>query len=116
SNIPPESADFPTTKVAIKTQFMGSSPLQVNWMFHLNDPADSFRINGAAYHIPSKAINGFLRPAFNLKAEGDGIDALYFDFYGNHRQAQGNFKMNYHDLKIEVLRKNGRERNGVLTF
>lgn len=116
TNLQLESADFPATKVAVQTEFMGSSSLHVNWLFHVNDPADSFRINGAAYHIPSKAINGFLQPAFNLKAEGEGIQALYFDFYGDHRNAQGNFKMNYRDLKIEVLRKNGQERNGVLTF
>src|SRR5699024_9730860 len=116
TNIDLDREDFPETKVNFKTRFMGSSPLKVTWTFQINQKADNFRIRGHGRHIPPEAINSFFTPAFNMKAKGKGVNDLYFDFYGNNKTAQGHFKMVYKDLKIEVLKKGGKERNKFLSF
>lgn len=107
--------DFPSTEVAIDAQFMGTSPLNVDWSFKINDEEDKFNIHGSSSHIPPKAINPFFIPAFNVKAEG-GINQLYFNFNGNKNRAQGDYKMVYKDFKVKVLRKHEKKKNGFLSF
>lgn len=110
-----QTDDFQKTKVAIFCQFMGTSPLKVEWEFKINDPQDQFRIRGTGENIPPKALNSFFIPAFNMKAKGKGISRIDFDFYGNQNQAHGNYKMVYDDLRIEVLKDN-KKKKGFFTF
>lgn len=117
SNHPAGNDDFPETKFDIKTQFMGKSPLSVQWRFHVNNPDDSFRITGAGHNISPQQLNSFFVPAFNMKAEGDPIQDLYFDFYGNKYTANGNFKMVYDNVKIKVLKNDNKKSvNKLVTF
>lgn len=109
--------DFPKTIAQIQTQFMGASPLSVEWSFHINNPDDTFRITGESHHIPPEFINKFLQPAFNMQAEGTEIKDLYFNFSGNQYTANGNFKMLYDDLKIKVLKNDNKKSvNKLVTF
>lgn len=109
--------DFPKTIAQIQTQFMGASPLSVEWSFHINNPDDTFRITGESHRIPPKFINTFLQPAFNMQAEGTGIKDLYFNFSGNRYTANGNIKMVYDDLKIKVLKNDNKKSvNKLVTF
>src|SRR5690606_41726254 len=62
-------------------------------------------------------INTFLQPAFNMQAEGTEIKDLYFNFSGNRYTANGNFKMEYDDLKIKVIKyDNKKSVNKLVTF
>lgn len=116
TNLNMQSSDFPKTKVAISSRFMGTSPLKVGWEFKINDLADHFRIYGSSYNIPPRAINSFLIPAFNIRTKGKGIEALYFNFSGNKNTANGDFKMIYDNLKIEVLKNDTGKKRGFLSF
>lgn len=109
------SSSFPETQVHITSQFMGEAPLAVDWSFKINDPQDHFRITGKGQGISAEAINNFFIPGMNMEAEGDPIRTLYFDFYGDQNTASGDFQMIYDNLKINVLKKNGREKNNIFT-
>lgn len=104
TNVDMESDAFPETNIDITTQFMGTSPLDVNWRFKINDPKDNFRITGHSVDIPPKAMNGFFEAALNLKAKGEGINQLDFDFKGNDSSADGIYKMVFDDLEVEELK------------
>lgn len=110
-----KSSSFPETQIHITSQFMGEAPLTVDWNFKINDPRDHFRITGRGKGISAKAINNFFIPGMNMEAEGDPIRTLYFDFYGDQDTASGDFQMVYDNLKINVLKKNGREKNNIFT-
>lgn len=115
SNINMDAADFKETKFHITSQFMGNAPLTVDWVFMINDPKDRFRIIGNGAQITADDINNFFIPGMNMKAEGKPIKTLFFDFKGDAKTANGDFKMEYDDLKINVLKKNGEEQNKVFT-
>src|SRR5690606_38126236 len=71
--------DFPKTIAQIQTQFMGASPLSVEWSFHINNPDDTFRITGESHHIPPEVISTFRHSAFKMQAEGTRINDLHFN-------------------------------------
>ncbi len=106
----------PQTKVDISARFMGHAPLYVKWRFNIADKTDAFRIYGSSKSIAPTAVNSFLTPAFNLQMDGDNINSMYFDFEGDAYQARGKFKMTYENLKVNVLKKNGKRKNKVLSF
>jgi hypothetical protein len=59
-------------------------------------------------------MNSFLRPALNIEVEGK-ISSMFFNFYGNDDNALGDTRLQYHDFKVEVLRKDGVRKNKVLS-
>lgn len=117
TNLDMERNDFPETIVDIDCQLWGQSPMNVTWTFKVNQPEDNFRIKGKALGIPPKSLNSFFEPAFNMNATGENIEAIYFDFYGDKKIAQGEYQMVYDDLKIEVLKKEkDQQKNKLLSF
>lgn len=115
TNIHLEREDFPVTKLNIATQFYGVAPLNVQWQFKTNQLSDEFRIQGESHHIPADAVNLFFEPGMNLKAKGEGIQGLYFDFEGDSETAGGKYKMVYDDFNIQVLKDNGQKKSDFLS-
>ncbi len=115
TNINLKSSDFPETQFHIVSQFMGVAPLTVDWYFKINNPRDQFRIIGKGEGITADAINNFFIPGMNMKAKGEPIKKLYFDFSGDGETASGKFLMVYDDLKIDVLKKDGAEKNDIFS-
>ncbi|RAV30172.1 AsmA family protein [Sinomicrobium soli] len=110
-----ERKDFPATELAIETMFMGKSPLSVHWSFRVNDPSDTFTISGKSSGIPSESINSFFVPAFHTKTQGE-VNQLYFNFGGDLHTASGDFQIKFSNFTVEVLRKDGKEKRGFLTW
>lgn len=108
---------FPQTVVDIQTQFMGAAPLATQWYFYVNNLNDNFRIKGHSENMPPKTFNNFFEPAFNMKAEGEDVERLTFDFYGDGKTAQGEFLMLYDDLSVQVVQEeDADEKRGFLSF
>ncbi len=107
--------DFPETKISIQSQFMGKSPIHVDWSFEVNNPNDVFTISGNSYNIPQESINSFFVPAFGMKTYGQ-VNELYFNFRGSSTQASGDLSIDYEDFKVEVLKKGSSEKNGIMSF
>lgn len=108
-----ERQNFPSTKIDVRTRFMNTTDLEVNWQFKVNDQTERFTISGNAGKIPPEAMNPFFVPALQIKAKGN-LDALYFNFGGNNIHGNGDFRVNYSDFKIAVLKKNG-DKNKFLS-
>jgi hypothetical protein len=114
TNIGMNSPDFPETKIKISALLMGKSPLSINWKFDVRDPQDDFTISGEMEAISANEMNSFLRPAANIEVEGR-ISSMFFNFYGNNDSALGDTRLQYHDFKVEVLRKDGVRKNKILS-
>ena len=108
------SAEFPTTRVVAVADFMNEASLQLNWSFRVNNLSDWFDISGNMSSLSAKNMNGFLKPAMNVQAEGE-ITSMDFDFSGNRNKATGGVNISYKNFKIEVLKKDGTEKSGFLT-
>ncbi|WP_299007841.1 hypothetical protein [uncultured Tenacibaculum sp.] len=95
---------IPTTIVKIKSDFMGTSPLSIDWRFNIADVNDAFTIKGKLYEVSSKNINSFIEPALDIKCEGK-IDKLFFNFYGNDNFSNGDFAIAFKNLELKMLNK-----------
>src|SRR5690606_35822365 len=106
--------DFPRTIIEAKALFMGETDLTLNWSFDVSNEMDEFQVSGKLGAIEAGNINPFLVPAMNVEAEGN-IQSLYYDFYGNRNQANGNMQLSYRDFKVNILKDGEEERKSLLS-
>ncbi|KQR95135.1 hypothetical protein ASG01_04590 [Chryseobacterium sp. Leaf180] len=104
------------TRVGIKINciFMKTSPLNVNWDFDTADRSDRFSIGGKLSNIPAVALNSFVVPYMSVTATGT-INEMLFNFKGNPKGIGGPFSIKHKDLKITVLKKETKEKKGILS-
>ncbi|MBT8318857.1 MAG: hypothetical protein KJP01_01860, partial [Gramella sp.] len=114
TNIDLGRKDFPKTIVRFDTDFMKTAPLNANWEFDISDRSDAFSISGQMGRLAAEHMNEFLKPAMNVEAKGEILD-MYFNFYGNNTAASGDMRLEYKDFKVEVLQKDGRKKNKVVS-
>jgi len=92
------------TTIDIRTTFMGESNLSINWDFDINEPDDKFHIQGELGRLNATKMNSFTKSSLRVDITGD-IIRTYFNIYGNINRSQVDFKINYKELKVEVLDK-----------
>jgi len=106
--------NFPETVIHAQANFMEAAALNVNWTFNVGDTQDRFQIKGELGRIAAEQINEFMKPAMNVQAHGE-IEDLYFNFSGDPYNAIGDMRLEYKDFKIEVLQKDGKQKNKVVS-
>ncbi len=102
------------TKIKVHSRFMNKASLQVNWDFDVNNTSDQFTFSGSIHQLPTANLNTFLRPQIHATTTGT-LEQVFFNIYGNNNESKGDFKIKYHDFKIEFLRKNGKKKNKFLS-
>ena len=103
----------PKTQIVVNTKFMQQGDLVASWQFDIMDRSDKFNINGDLKNFPAPAMNPFLKPYMKVQANGK-IDHMAFNFNGNNDQANGNYAMDFKNLKMTLFNKENKERK-VLT-
>ena len=114
TNIGLDREDFPKTRVTSNSSFMKGAPLQIDWQFDISDRSDQFQISGNMGRLAAGQMNEFLKAGMNIEASGE-IQDMYFNFYGNGTKARGQMKLEYKDFKVEVLRKDGKRKNKIIS-
>ncbi|CAM4213841.1 DUF748 domain-containing protein [Gillisia hiemivivida] len=114
SNLNMEAENFQPTTIKAKAKFMGESNLNFNMEFDISDLEDKFNFSGNLVGISAGAMNSFLKPALNIEVEGK-ISSMFFNFYGNDDNALGDTRLQYHDFKVEILKKDGYSKNKILS-
>lgn len=109
-----EKKTLPQTRISVSTLFMNTTPLEVNWTFNVANTSDWFAMNGNLRNLKGKEMNGFLKPSMNMTAQGD-ITRLDFNFKGNKTNAGGDVVLDFHDFKVEMLRKDGTKKSGFFS-
>lgn len=114
TNIGMDSKNFPKTIVDVNANFMKTAPLKVEWEFDISNKNDQFQFSGQMGRLGADQINNFLKPAMNVQASGKILD-MYFNFYGNDTKGSGDMRLEYDSFKVEVLRKDARKKNKIIS-
>ena len=112
SNLEEEGGDV---EIKIKSKFMDSGGLELDWKFNVFDPKESFIISGGLSNLKTTTLNDFLIPNARLRSEGT-IDQMYFTISGGEYTAQGDIKMNYEDFRIQLLNKERDHVKKIISF
>ncbi len=96
------------TTIDIRTTFMDNSTLSINWNFDVNEPDDKFHIQGELSRLNATKMNAFTKSNLRVDITGQ-IIRTYFNINGNTNNSQVDFKINYDNLKVEVLDKKDRK-------
>ncbi len=100
--------------IKINCNFMGVSPMTVNWGFNTINKNDAFTISGDVYKIPATSINSFIVPYLSISAEGN-IQEMMFNFNGNSKNINGTFNLKYDNLKISILNRKDKQKRNFLS-
>jgi len=100
--------------IVINCNFMGVSPMKVNWNFDTSDLRDNFTIGGYINDLPANDINPFIKPYMNITATGT-ITSLNYNFKGNNDIMNGKFKITHKDLKVALIDKETKEKKKFLS-
>lgn len=107
---PVNKKKFPKTVADVKCLFMNHAPLSLKWTLNIPDVSDAFTINGQLQNINTAKIDPLAKPLMNFTANGT-IKDLRFNMNGNKENASGTFAINYNDFKVEIYKKDGKEKN-----
>lgn len=105
---------LPATVLDVKCLFMKSSPLRVTWSFNIPDKSDAFTIMGHLQNIDAQKTDAITMPLMNARTDGH-IKEVKFNFNGNLRHGSGPFAINYDDLKVDILKKDGKKENKLVS-
>ena len=119
SNTGMDQPNFQETQVYARTNFMGKANFELDWSFDVRDLRDAFLVSGKLSRVSDEEINYFVTPTINIETEG-AIEQLAFNFAGNNTSALGDMYVNYDDLRINLLKKDGTRRHpwisGIINF
>lgn len=104
----------PTTVSNVNCLFMKTSPLQVTWTFNVPDVSDAFTIKGDLRKLQSQNLDKLSQPLMNISTDSE-IKQVKFTINGNRDFATGTFAINYDNMKVAVYKKNGKEKNKLMT-
>lgn len=110
TNVGMNKPGFPRTDISADARFMKESNIHLDWTMDISSEVDSFYISGSLSRIGAEGINYFLTPTMNMTTEG-AIDRLDFNFAADNAYAGGDMYINYDALRINLLKKDGRERS-----
>ncbi len=86
-------------------QFMNTTKLQAYYIFPLNTDQMVFDCGGRLNEMPLSVINKILTPNAHLLIKNGTVDSAVLAFHADQEGAVGTMSTSYHDLKIELLKK-----------
>src|SRR5262249_3748395 len=93
-------------RLTADAKLMGSTSLHTQWDLVLNAPDARFKVTGKVVPFPITILNPAFEPLSMSSIRSGIADKLEFEINGNHDGSRGAVLLDYHDLKIDVLRKN----------
>lgn len=103
-----------STQLKAKGLLMGSAPINLDYMFDLTNENDEFLAKGKVFSLKTTELNPFLTPNLHVETEGY-IDEMYFTISGDSHASSGEMKMRYKDFRFDLLRKDGKRVDKLLT-
>lgn len=92
---------------------MNKARLHVYYGFPLNTEKMVFDCSGSLYDMPFTEMNKVLEPIAKVSAVQGEIDTMIFSFHAGDQYSEGEMKLLYHDLKIQILKKKDGLHNQV---
>jgi hypothetical protein len=120
TNMPAVIARSPFIKINATARLMNAGLMKANLVFNMHKAADGdFSARATLGNMDGKIFNGTAETLGLLKIKNGMLDNLQADITGSNAKAEGTIIFIYHDLDVELLRKNadGEIKNrGLLSF
>jgi len=104
----------------LSTNFMNSGKLLTNFVFDMTSKVGAYTYKGSLGQMDLTAVNKMIRPLLNVEVKSGNLKQIVFDVWANDYRSKGTFKMDYNDLKVNILSETGedgrREKKGFLSF
>lgn len=102
------------TTLDITGYFMDVTPFKANWTFDVNNKNDDFVFKMDMDALEFPRINEFTEPNLKVRFKGK-TNKMYFTIDGNKTKSTVDMKVNYQDLEINILNKNGNQKKWLLS-
>lgn len=109
-----KAAKGDATQLKVKGLLMGNAPIRLDYKFDVTNEHDEFLVKGRVSSLQAAELNSFLRPNLNVEAEGY-VDEMYFTISGDSHASSGDIKMRYEDFRFDLLRKDGKRVDKLMT-
>lgn len=80
------------------------------YTFPLKATKEFFYCSGSMSSMSMVSFNPIIEPAKHISIKSGQLDSLSFSFVADDNAANGTMKLRYHDLKIEVMNKEGEKK------
>ncbi|MEO8174439.1 MAG: hypothetical protein ABI581_15195, partial [Sediminibacterium sp.] len=119
TNVPGQLARDNTMKLDVTAKLMGVAALKTNWQMLLNASDGRFKVGGSTAPFPVTVLDKPFEALSMTSIRSGFVDKLDFEINGDRVGSTGNVLLNYHDLKIDLLKKNKEdslEKKGFISF
>ena len=106
--------DSQRLKINVKTDFMKTAPVEVDWSFNVNDNSDAFIFKADLGRLHANSLNQFTKPNVRVKLEGELLQT-YFTISGNKNRSQIVLKTDYEQLDIILLQEDENDKRGLIS-
>jgi hypothetical protein len=100
----------------IQARVMGEGNLQAELILPLEGDSRQISCSGSVGAMDLVPLNDMLEPSINMKIANGKLDRITFAFTGNDNKSQGWMEFLYHDLNVELLRKNPEKQWGFASL
>ncbi len=97
-------------RISARTKLMGQGDLRLSFSESYTDSLKGFFMLVRMGKMPFDALSPLLQPMFNIKIERGQMDSLSLRVKANDYLAYGKMDMNYHHLKVFLLKEDGRKK------
>lgn len=101
------NTDTTKTTFQIRAGMLGAAVLDLRGGFNVKDTLDRFYIHAQIEDIAVENFKSFTVPNMNMTATGQ-IDRLNYTMNGNDHNAGASLQLQYTDLNVRLLQKNGK--------
>ncbi len=105
TNIPERIKSNPLLQLNVTAKFLGTGNLTTAWQLPLNTTNGAFRIKGLLNGMNAIALNPLIEPLAMVSAKAGRIEEVNFTVDGNDNNANGDILFLYHDLNVDILKK-----------
>ena len=100
----------------LKGILMGTSSLKLDVMMPYNSPVDTFYFSGELVGGDFAKFNPALYPVTGIKFKGGKLNIMRFYAHASPKSAKGLMTLLYSNLKAEILKKDIKKDNKILSF
>lgn len=101
-------------RIKVESTFMGSSKLTADWTFNPQNAKDEFHFIAKIANLDSNRANEFTEPNLFVKMEGK-INQVYLNIYGNRDVSETDFAISYKELKVDLLKQDGKKHRKLIS-
>jgi len=107
---------FNVMHLTVNANVMGEGPLIAELTLPLENDTRAIECNGSVGAMNLAPLNAMLEPSLNIRFNGGRLDRMTFSFTGNDKRSDGWMEFLYHDLNVELLKKESEKEWGFVSF